>query len=71
MNYTQWAEEYEQQSEYLNEYIKGLREEKKKCKAMYMIDELNGRINSLYTMYLECKHTAKMLRNRAEEGICL
>ncbi|MEE0858594.1 MAG: hypothetical protein U0M12_03890 [Acutalibacteraceae bacterium] len=71
MNYTQWAEEYEQQAKHLNEYIKGLREEKKNCTAMYMVEELNKRINTLYTMYLESKHTARMLRNRAEEGIRL
>lgn len=71
MNYNQWAEEYEQQLQLLGNTIDILKAEKKKCKVIYKIDELNTRINSLYNMYLECKHTAKMLRERAKEGIRL
>lgn len=71
MNYSQWAKEYEQQVELLGGIIDTLKSERKNCKIMYKIDELNTRINSLYNMYLECKHTAKMLREREKEGICL
>ena len=50
MNYSQWAKEYEQQVELLGGIIDTLKSERKNCKIMYKIDELNNRINSLYNM---------------------
>ncbi len=66
MKYDVWAKEYERQTAFLREYIVTLRQQKKKCRIEKQSEELAERINSLYNMYLECKHTATVLRQRAE-----
>ena len=71
MNYSTWAKEYEQQYVELKQRIQALSEQKKLCSAVSQADELSGRIQSLYTMYLESRHTADLLRQRAREGILL
>jgi len=67
-NYNVWAKEYEEQVNNLSKRIAMLKEQRKQCTAAYTADELNKRINSLYSMYLECKHTAIMMRKRAKEA---
>lgn len=69
INYNTWAQEYEEQTQSLGKHIAELKEKRKKCDAVYMADELTKRINSLYNMYLESRHTAIMMRNRAKEAM--
>lgn len=71
MNYNDWASEYEQQAEYLKNKLTTLKNERKKCKKADIFEELSRRINSIYTMYLEAMHTARLLRERALEGLTL
>ncbi len=66
MKYDVWAKEYERQTACLREYILNLKQQKKQCRIVKKSEELAERISSLYNMYLECKHTATMLRQRAE-----
>ena len=69
INYTMWAQEYEEQTQNLGKHIAALKEKRKNCNAAYMADELTKRINSLYNMYLESRHTAIMMKKRAKEDI--
>lgn len=71
MSYSDWAKEYEQQAEYLKNELTTLKEERKLCEKADIFEELSRRINSIYTMYLEAMHTARMLRERAVEGLIL
>ncbi|MEE1077321.1 MAG: hypothetical protein UHY68_08705 [Acutalibacteraceae bacterium] len=71
MSYNDWAKEYEQQAEYLKNKLTKLKNERKLCKKAEKFEELSRRINSIYTMYLEAMHTARMLRERAMEGLIL
>lgn len=71
MSYNDWAKEYEQQAEYLKNKLTKLKEERRLCKKADIFEELSRRINSIYTMYLEAMHTARMLRERAMEGLIL
>jgi biotin-(acetyl-CoA carboxylase) ligase len=71
MNYNDWATEYEQQADYLKNKLTTLKKERKKCKKADIFEELSRRINSIYTMYLEAMHTARLLRERAMEGLIL
>ena len=71
MTYNTWAKEYEEQMIVLKKRIDNLKEQKRRCRAVCQVDELSRRIQSLYNMYLESKHTADVLRGRANEGILL
>ena len=67
MKYDVWAKEYEQQLTVLKEHMADLKQQKKECRIIKQTEALSERINSLYSMYLECKHTAAVLRERAEK----
>lgn len=67
MTYNKWANEYETQMAELNIIIERLRKEKSACINISDIESYNSRINSIYSMYLECMHTAKLLRKRDKE----
>jgi ppGpp synthetase/RelA/SpoT-type nucleotidyltranferase len=71
MSYSDWATEYEQQAEHLQNKLTALKEQRKNCKKADIFEELSRRINSIYSMYLEAMHTAKLLRERATEGLIL
>ena len=71
MNYNDWATEYEQQAKYLKNKLTTLKEERRNCKKADIFEELSRRINSIYPMYLEAMHTARLLRERALEGLTL
>ena len=71
MSYSDWATEYEQQAEYLRDKLTLLKEQRKACTKADIFEELSRRINSIYSMYLEAMHTARMLRERATEGLIL
>lgn len=71
MNYSDWATEYEQQAEHLQNKLTALKEQRKNCKKADIFEELSRRINSIYSMYLEAMHTARLLRERATEGLIL
>lgn len=71
MSYNDWAKEYEQQAKYLKDKLAILKKERKLCKKADIFEELSRRINSIYTMYLEAMHTAKILQERAVEGLIL
>lgn len=71
MDYIAWAQEYLLEAEKLKEKVNCLKKELK----IYRGDntrELSRRITMLYSMYLECKHTAAYLRMRGESaGECV
>ncbi len=71
MTYKDWANEYQQQADYLKDKLTRLKEERKICKKADLFDDLTKRINSLYSMYLEAWHTAQLLNERAMEGLIL
>ena len=60
MNYQTWANEYLTEAEALRQRVSSLREELKTANCS-QTNELNRRINLLYTMYLECRHTGQWL----------
>lgn len=65
LQYDVWATEYETQTTVLKNRITNLKQQKKHCRLMKQSEELSSRIDSLYTMYLESKHTGELLRQRA------
>jgi hypothetical protein len=71
MTYKDWANEYQQQADYLKDKLTQLKEERRVCRRADLLDNLTKRINSLYSMYLEAMHTAQLLNERAMEGLIL
>lgn len=65
MDYIAWSQEYLLESEKIRAKVNRLKSELKTYKGDNA-RELNRRITILYSMYLECKHTAKYLSSRAE-----
>ena len=66
MNYIEWAEEYHTEAQKLEKKISAL---KSRLKGICRSDEngvlaLKHRIAVLYSMYLDCEHTAQLLRSR-------
>lgn len=63
MNYKIWAEDYLAQAELIKEKLAVLKKtEKEKPEENKM--ELNRRVTILYSMYLDCRHTAAFLADR-------
>ena len=60
MDYLKWTEEYFAQAEALRQRIAELKEQLETADCN-QANELHRRIAMLYTMYLECRHTAKLL----------
>ena len=68
MDYQKWSEEYRQEADKLRERIRQLREESKhQLRGGAAYRALSGRIYTLYSMYLECKHTADYLADYAKQ----
>lgn len=68
MDYIEWSNEYFIESEKLKQILEALKKERSKYDGEN-IKELNRRITILYSMYLECRHTAKLLYDRAGGNI--
>ena len=66
LTYDVWAKEYEQEMYALKAYIANLKKLQKQCRVRQRSEELADRIQSLYNMYLECRHTTCLLKERAE-----
>lgn len=70
MDYQNWSDEYSAEAQKLKEKIRNLREELKNSVNINN-KELNRRITILYSMYLECKKTAVLLKERSKgEIVC-
>ena len=63
MTYSQWSDEYKQSADMLKERIAVLKEQLLTAPAE-QLRELNFRISTMYSMYLDCMDTAKILRIR-------
>ncbi|MGN1112745.1 MAG: hypothetical protein ACI4RP_06020 [Acutalibacteraceae bacterium] len=66
MNYIEWAAEYQTEAQKLEKKITAL---KAALKSLRHSDQngilaLKHRIAVLYSMYLDCEHTAKLLNSR-------
>lgn len=71
MDYIAWSQEYLCEAEKLKSKVNRLKSELKAYRGDNARD-INRRITMLYSMYLECKHTAKYLSSRAEStGECV
>lgn len=68
MNYIEWAAEYADEAEKLQGIMNRVKEERKMARGED-INSVNQRLSVLYTMYLECKHTAKLLFSRAGDAL--
>lgn len=68
MNYIEWSNEYQIEADKLQCKLNALKKElnKKVRRNEPGILELKRRIAILYSMYLDCRHTAKIL---AEKGV--
>lgn len=64
MNYIEWSKEYFIDAEKIKQRLDVLKAERKYARVEN-IKNLNRRITMLYSMYLECKHTGRLLYNRA------
>lgn len=70
MDYQTWSEEYRKEADNLQKRIRELKEEAAGCTPGGAKQrELNGRIYTLYSMYLECKHTADYLADYAKQDV--
>ncbi len=65
MNYIEWSNEYRNQEETIKNYLAGLKTELKASTGDKK-QQLTGRISTLYSIYLECKHIRLLLEERAE-----
>lgn len=70
MNYIEWAKEYQTEADKLQGKLSKLRLElNKKLSHRYDgILDLKQRIAILYSMYLDCRHTANLLAERGNDN---
>ncbi len=68
MNYIEWANEYQTEADKLKLKLNGLKKELREKQSEHSdgIRALTHRIAVLYSMYLDCKHIAAILRQRGE-----
>ena len=62
---TQWANAYLQQADTIRFYIKELKQQMN-CADCFGQSSVKARIDMLYGMYLDCKHTGDFLYKRAQ-----
>lgn len=68
MDFQKWSEEYRQEAEKIHRRIQELKEEARQCAPGGAKQrDINGRIYTLYSMYLECRHTADYLADYAQQ----
>lgn len=67
-DYKHWAEDYSREAQRLKELSTKM---KSGCHSMTREERMVAlsQSNMLYTMYLECRHTAKLLDSRAREAL--
>ncbi|MCI9575638.1 MAG: hypothetical protein HFJ84_02995 [Clostridiales bacterium] len=63
MDYHKWSQQYQEEAQRIREHIQAL---KKEAAGNSTDHNWNGRIYTLYSMYLECKHTAELLEEYAQ-----
>ena len=67
MDFLKWAQQYREEAQRIRAYIKTVREEAKgNPEKILESRERDGRLYTLYGMYLECKHTADLLEEHAK-----
>lgn len=65
MNYREWSNDYKTQEDNIKAHLESLKAELKNTTGDKR-QQLNGRISSLYSIYLECRHIRMVLEERAE-----
>lgn len=65
MNYKAWAEDYAQQAQKIKERLSEIKQEEENEENRM---EHNRRAAILYSMYLDCRHTAELLQRRGGEA---
>ncbi len=63
MTYLEWADQYKQSADILKERIAVLKGQLLTA-PVEQLRELNFRISTMYSMYLDCMDTSKKLRKR-------
>ncbi len=67
MDFITWSAEYYEQANIIKEKIVNLKQQLKgNEKSSQNTIELNRRIAILYSMYLECIHTGRLLKEKGE-----
>ncbi len=68
MNYFEWSDEYQREADKLQIKVKALKKELRERQKNHKdgIRALSSRIAILYSMYIDCKYTASVLRKRGE-----
>ena len=69
MNYILWSQEYFKEANIIKDKLSSLKLELSTCHQSAAINEINRRMAVLYNMYLDCIHTAKLLKSRGEADI--
>ena len=67
MNYLEWGTSYLEEAEKIKNYIAKIKSEDCSFKSRDDIMSTKRRINTLYEMYLDCKHTGCVLCERGKE----
>lgn len=70
MDYMSWGEEYLTEARVLKNRVDFLRNQRKEATANEA-KELDLRIAIIYSMYLDCRETGKLLQNYAKRGAAL
>ena len=65
MDFHNWSQQYQEEAERIQQHIQTLKQEADGQPGNTLSQEQNGRIYTLYGMYLECKHTAALLEEYA------
>lgn len=65
MDYKAWAEDYAQQAQKIKERLSEIKQEEENEENRM---EHNRRAAILYSMYLDCRHTAEFLQRRGGEA---
>lgn len=67
MNYREWSENYEKESQNLKSIIDRERDNLNKAKNFDEVKSINRRIQILKSMYYECRLTARLLKSKAKD----
>lgn len=67
MNYQKWGEEYLEEAERIKEKIHSIKTSAPPQTHEERLQKMR-RTSILYDMYLECRHTGRLLKNRHEKN---
>ena len=67
MNYREWSENYEKEVVNLKSIIDREKDNLNKARNFDEVKSINRRIQSLKSMYYECRLTARLLKSKAKD----